>query len=140
MLSSISYGQKFMGVKNTTKKGWAIFEFKQRGFEIIGESIQVDTPYVAMMNVTRKDTIFVGIVYRTSDKRVKNIQILCPYRDNWNDIDNEYEEKFKTLSDLYGKPAMIRKYMTTWDFPKTHGQVTLSVTKEKYIRILCIWD
>ena len=139
-LTSVSYGQKFMGVKNTTKKGWAVFEFKQRGFELMGETTQLDEPCVLMMNINKKDTIFAGIVYRESDKHIKNIQILCPPRENWTDLDIEYEKRFKILVDLYGEPKVIRKYITTWDFPKTHGQVTLSVAKEKYVRILCIWD
>jgi len=163
LIPSISNGQKFMGIKNTTKKGWAIMELRQRGFHKVAEIDTLDVPYVLMSMDDNINDALAELTYTPINELVSGLQILMPRRSTWSDLKNDYLKNLKKLTKLYGKPDNSSKefmwpymegdgneliylenhrcnYKSVWFFPKTGGRVSIEIDVEKYVKITCLWD
>jgi hypothetical protein len=103
LISSVSFGQEFMGIKVGGKLNEVVEKLKQKGFKIIpNESIAPNI--VRMEGLAGRNYVDMTILSSPISKTVWKFAVYLPEQDNWFDIKWQYNEYLNLLTKKYGEP------------------------------------
>ena len=129
LLSSISYGQEFMGIKVDGKKDAAIVAFKSKGFILKDDS----DGSVVMNGRIGSDVVELFITYSPITKTVWGYRVFLPKQSTWSYIKSDYEKYLGILTEKYGSPEKSYNFFSSpYDEGDGYEMTAVAVDKCTY--------
>ena len=129
VLSVISFGQEFIGIKVEGKLNEVVEKFKQKGLKVTASSIP---NIVAMKGIVANKKIELNIVCTPKTKNVWKFAVYLPKQTNWSNLKLEYEEYLELLSKKYGEPETKYNFFSA-PYEEGDNNELIAVSLEKCV-------
>jgi hypothetical protein len=129
LVSVVSYGQEFMGVKVDGKKDLAITTFKSKGFILTDDS----DGSAVMKGKIGSDPAELFILYSPITKTVWSYKVFLPKQTTWSYLKSDYEKYLNILTEKYGSPEKTYTFFSSpYDEGDGYEMTAVAVDKCTY--------
>lgn len=110
LVTIMSFGQEFLGIKVDGKKDAVINAFKLKGFTVKGDS---NKDAVTMLGNAAGKSVELVIQSSPITKTVWQFSVYLPEQSTWTYLKSDYEEYLKLLTQKYGSPDKTYSFFSS---------------------------
>ncbi len=127
LVTIVSFGQEFIGIKVDGKLNDVVEKFKQKGLKVTSTS---NPQVVGMKGVVANREIELNIVCTPKTKVVWKFAVYLPEQTSWTTLKGDYEEFLEILIKKYGEPESKYNFFSS-PYKEGDGYEMTGVAAEK---------